>query len=409
MKILIVNSLYFPNRVGGAEVSVQLLAEALSAIGHDVYIVCLSNGGEAYRSHINGVCVYRLNLFNIYWPFENSLKKMPVRLVWHGLEIYNPVMIARFDSVVREIQPDIVHTNNIHGFSTGIWKSLTRRKIPIIHTLRDYALLCSRGNLYKNNQRCSSRCIECKSLCHVKCVDTNQVESIVGISRHILDSHIKHGFFKNRKFQNVIHNSVSAHAASQIRVAKSDSNEIVFGYIGRLVAEKGIVDLVEAFESVARRYKHVRLIIAGTGSEAMNARLRALAGSRVQFEGHVSPEKFYDSVDIVVVPSLWDEPFGRTVAEAISAGRAVIGSNRGGISELLRGRKNCHIYDPDERDALSRALECAVSRHPAQPLTLSEKNEQMSDVSFDPQSIARLYLRAYEEAIRGKEHVLHAN
>ena len=89
MRILIVNTLYYPDKIGGAEVSVQLLAETLVEQGHDVSVVCIARGRVPRKESVNGVHVYRIRLFNVYWPFDGRdkgrlsslMEKIPVALV----------------------------------------------------------------------------------------------------------------------------------------------------------------------------------------------------------------------------------------------------------------------------------------------------------------------------------------
>ena len=77
MKILIFNTLYYPNQLGGAEKSVQLLAEGLVQSNYDVVVVCTSN--RNYKDYINGVKVYYVKTNNLYWAYnakeEKSYKK----------------------------------------------------------------------------------------------------------------------------------------------------------------------------------------------------------------------------------------------------------------------------------------------------------------------------------------------
>lgn len=74
MKIMIFNSLYYPYRVGGAEISVQLLAEELVRIGHDVKVITLHEQKSRLEDVLNGVKVVYLPLKNIYWGFPNKTK-----------------------------------------------------------------------------------------------------------------------------------------------------------------------------------------------------------------------------------------------------------------------------------------------------------------------------------------------
>ena len=67
MKLAIINTLYAPNNVGGAEKSVQALAEYFVFLGHDVIVICLGKENANYK--LNGVSVSSLKIKNDFWPF----------------------------------------------------------------------------------------------------------------------------------------------------------------------------------------------------------------------------------------------------------------------------------------------------------------------------------------------------
>jgi len=70
MKILIVNTLYAPNQIGGAEKSVQTLAEKFTLLGHAVKVVCLGKENSNYE--IANVKVKVIKIKNNYWPFKKK-------------------------------------------------------------------------------------------------------------------------------------------------------------------------------------------------------------------------------------------------------------------------------------------------------------------------------------------------
>ncbi|GAB7213575.1 glycosyltransferase [Dickeya ananatis] len=74
MRILIINTLYHPYKVGGAEVSVQLMAEALVQRHHQVQVLCLTPEKQRSETVINGVAVCYVPLANDYWPFDGEKK-----------------------------------------------------------------------------------------------------------------------------------------------------------------------------------------------------------------------------------------------------------------------------------------------------------------------------------------------
>ena len=99
MRVLIVNTLYPPADVGGAERSVAQLAEGLAGAGVATTVWTL-RGGAAPVERANGVVVHRLPLRNLYWPYDGRRRSALQRAVWHGLETANPLMDHMADRVV---------------------------------------------------------------------------------------------------------------------------------------------------------------------------------------------------------------------------------------------------------------------------------------------------------------------
>jgi glycosyltransferase involved in cell wall biosynthesis len=126
-------------------------------------------------------------------------------------------------------------------------------------------------------------------------------------------------------------------AAVQLRPA---AGPLVFGYVGRLTEAKGVHVLVEAAAQLAPDLP-VEIHIYGdlTAEPDYVARLRALAGAspRVQFKGpfgKAALAQVYNSLDVVVVPSIWYENSPLVIHEAYAAGRPVIASDLGGMAEF---------------------------------------------------------------------------
>ncbi len=127
-------------------------------------------------------------------------------------------------------------------------------------------------------------------------------------------------------------------------------------FVGQLVAGKGVRVLLEA---VARLSVPHSLTVVGSGRDAtlLRRRARAVANGDIRFVGwqtNVTP--FLADADVVVVPSLWNEPFCMAGVEAFAAGVPVIAFNRGGIGDWLRDGETGLFADEPTAEALSRAL-----------------------------------------------------
>jgi len=121
----------------------------MARAGNRVVCVSLHGGKDQIEDVINGVTVIRLPLDNIYWPYEAQRKPSQVkRLLWHIFDMWNFKAAKRVGRILDDVKPDVVHTNNMTGFSVSVWHEARQRGIPIVHTLRDYSLACSRAALF---------------------------------------------------------------------------------------------------------------------------------------------------------------------------------------------------------------------------------------------------------------------
>lgn len=131
---------------------------------------------------------------------------------------------------------------------------------------------------------------------------------------------------------------------------KSEEKRTVFGIIGLLHPSKGQENAIRAFAKVRQQYPDIELWIAGSGSENYNKYLKDLCfelnvHNSISFLGYVDDcFQFYLKVNVVLVCSEY-EGMGRVTAEAMVAGKPVIGLDNAGTSELIDEGKNGLLYD----------------------------------------------------------------
>ncbi|MHB1228984.1 MAG: glycosyltransferase family 4 protein [Halothiobacillus sp.] len=180
--------------------------------------------------------------------------------------------------------------------------------------------------------------------------------------------------------------------------AKSPKNaEIIF--VGRMVAEKGVHILVEALGRVLPNFPQWRVRLIGaryfgqkglhhTYERQLQQQVKSdpVLASQVQFEGyqrHAEVIAAFNSAAIVVVPSLWDEPFGRTALEGMAGGCAVIASNRGGLPEVVG---DAGILVEPTVDALARELTSLMS-YPDYCAEIGARCAERAHTVFEPSVI----------------------
>jgi glycosyltransferase involved in cell wall biosynthesis len=137
-------------------------------------------------------------------------------------------------------------------------------------------------------------------------------------------------------------------------------------YAGRISSEKGVESLIEAMAALQaeRASDPVNLRLAGTGStafiEALKQRVRSAGlDGRVRFLGQVPGEEMpalMRSAHILVVPSIWAEPFARVVLEGMAGGLVVVAARTGGTAEIIEHDRNGLLYPPGDAAALCAAI-----------------------------------------------------
>lgn len=399
IKLALINNLYPPNILGGAERSVQLLAEALVQLGLEVVVI--ASADESSHRWQNGVSVYNLKLRNLYGlmkPRQGPLQ----RLAWHVLDSHNPAMARQVGEILDHEAPALVHTHVIAGFSVKVWSEARRRNIPLVHTLRDYYLLCPRSTMYNHQRNCDQQCTSCAAFSALKKPAAPDPNAVVGISDFILRRHRRHGWFVNTP-RRVIFNAAetSPHPSdphSSLGTGSSSQDPTLrLGYLGRLHPSKGVEQLLRSFSHLVQR-SPAKLAIAGRGEPDDEARLHALAKNLpVQFLGFCPPTALFSQIDVLVAPSLWHEPLGRVVLEAQAHGIPVLGARRGGITEIIDEKKTGWLFDPDLAGDLDKKLSDISDQRSALPAM----RQACLDASqnFSPRAIAEQYLDLYRDLL----------
>lgn len=405
MKIAFIAARYPPEILGGGEISTQMTAEALMQHGLDVTVITSRRSGVYGEECINGVKVVTIPTANIYhFPPANS-PGLPAKLAFHLIDRNNKIMQRRVAKILAQNKYDLVHSHTLDGFSTASWLAGVSQTIPVVHTLRSYYLMCANAAMRTRGENCNTQCTSCRLLTRPKCRHSASVAGVVGISQHILDVHLQAGYFPNAE-QTVIFNPIAPPPPESIADAKSQTSTIPtskstplrLGYLGRLHETKGIESLIDQVEAIPST--DYVLKIAGYGDtqyvDKLIARTRHLP---VEFLGKVTPSDLFAQIDVLIVPSLWNEPFGRVTAESLMHGVPVIGTRNGATKELIQESFNGYLYNADNKNGLTSILATHFIGHPEHVVRLKQ-NTRDTATRFHPQKIAAEHIAFYNRIIR---------
>jgi glycosyltransferase involved in cell wall biosynthesis len=133
---------------------------------------------------------------------------------------------------------------------------------------------------------------------------------------------------------------------------------LTVGLLGQISPHKGHDDAIEAMRELGLGF---RLVVAGTGDPKYVQTLKEKSvGLQVDFPGFVSARDFFETVDVLAVPS-WEEPFGIVVLEAMATGIPVIATGRGGPLEMIPSPLHGILVPPRQPAALANAIRCLTA------------------------------------------------
>lgn len=349
MKILIINEL---RNAGGTEVQTKREIKFFKSKGHQMFLLtfdplvplCITSNQDGY--------------FNIPVKFSK------VKKVYHRLfeDIKYQKMIKK---VIDVVCPDYIHINNIFNLPLDVYKAVQGYKT--FQTIRDYAAVCpkstciiSKGNIcggYLNNN-CIYCVFEKKSVFLKRILLTkynqyriNSVNLFVSPSQALASMCTNNGIptkeLNNQFDFNILDENVGIPAKK------------IYLYYGGISEYKGVTRMIEAFNDFYNKYSDVELWIAGKVNDEYVDTFKSVVDiAYVKYKGILSNNeimKMYKNIYCVIVPSLWIENYPNTVLEAIANKTMVIGSNRGGIPELI-GNKDQLFNVLDTRDIVDKLV-----------------------------------------------------
>jgi glycosyltransferase involved in cell wall biosynthesis len=189
-------------------------------------------------------------------------------------------------------------------------------------------------------------------------------------------------------------NGYYGHSASE-RALKRPKTTLL--YAGRIRSDKGVHLAIKALARLIEDYgiDDIELLIAGSGDQDYITFLEYLVrrhhlSAYVSFLGPQSKESMpalYRQADIFLFTSVWQEPFGRVLIEAMAAGVAVVGSAVGGVTEILLDNETALTYPPGDAEKLAAQIARLV-RSPELRRQVAKAGKAVALERFDIQRMA---------------------
>lgn len=390
MKILQINNNHY--RLGGAETVYLNTIELLKSKNHEV----ISFSRKNPKTILHGGKEFFIN------QSESFVDRF-----------YSRDAANQITNIIQKEKPQIVHLHSIIGGITfSILPVIKKYNIPIIITLHDFRLLCPAAHFWNGQYKVCEKCVKGKYyMCILnKCSPQGKTRSLAIATEsylrdflfpysQLIDAFIFVSKFSQRKFLSANNEiKLKSHIIYNFTNDFELNNEMgsYFLYFGRLEYEKGIETLLSAFEKLP----NVKLKIAGSGT--LLRKLQTINLPNIELLGQLNKKELNEVIkktSFVVVPSECYENNPMSIVESFALGKPVIGSNLGGIIELIDEGKNGFRFEPENQNKLIELVEKCSNIESKEYNNLSEQAYRFAEGNFTSKIYYNALIKVYEDAL----------
>ena len=346
MRLLFVNDF---TEASGTELVLRSLRRNCEALGHETYLAACY-----------GDCDFRL----------------PSKTLGAWVNPRNTLAGKAFKNILKKLSPDIVHFHNIRNVGLSPLKVTLESETPCLYSLHDYLVLCPQRTMYRKGSNCTH--FEDCFTCFYGSAKQWQIRTGASTPLHHL---FNRAFLKplRSRILRLINQVQKAVPSTQMRARLErfgvekvqvvapgidfdnqpdpssgrkllalPGNACLIGYYGRFSMEKGMTLLSQTWRIIERDFPSAYLVTTGDMSSS-----HELTGTRIIHLGKLRDDLFANAVsasDIVVAPSVWEEPFNLSVTTAMAMGKPVVATAVSGHVEQISHGLNGFLSrrEPDE-------------------------------------------------------------
>jgi glycosyltransferase involved in cell wall biosynthesis len=285
-------------------------------------------------------------------------------------DYYNPITKIYAEDVLEKLNPQVTHINSFYGISTNTIKAISKL-CPTIITAHDVWLA-----------QYSPSVPNFINQLHKKILFSNLKDILI----------ISPSYFLSKKIKSIGYKRVRI-ISNGIRIPNESTNynkNILF--VGRLSLEKGLQTIINTLNKV----ENYQVLILGDGPLKKELEDKY---PNIKFLGFQDPRKYYLNASILVMPSICEESFGLSTAEAMSYGLCVIGSNRGATPELIKGNETGLLFKPKDEKDFEKKLDYLL-KNPSEIKRMGKNARKFVKKNFDWNKIVKQYEQVYKETIK---------
>ena len=330
MKIAVYNDWWFPDIVGGAEKSAKDNLDLLKTAGHDLRVFKPVSFLRFRFGKVNDM--YLVPILTVRQNPKTSIVIKIIEKIRVFFDFLSPLIAA---IRIKVFKPEILLVHQIDRigpyFITFVKLLLPSvRVIRVYHDLGDSCLLRTRFRFQEN---CKEICLMCKPKNFLNRICSKDIDLAIYNSKFTGNEYNQLGYRAKSFKVGLPYENRNKEFSARDGVKTTDVFKVA--YVGRLHPTKGIEFLMECASNI----EGIQLHLVGTGNKRYEKKLLEFS-KNLNFE--VFQHGFLDEpflflqkigVKLVVVPSKWNEPFGRIPLEAAAYGIKTISTENGGLKE----------------------------------------------------------------------------
>lgn len=415
VRILIATD-HYPPFIGGAHRQARLLALGMAERGHDVAVATAWHGGLPPLDWEENVTVHRLR--QLRTGMRSLIRTEEQR---HQPPFPDPVTVLGLRRLIKGFEPEVIHAYGWLSFSVAV--ALGRRQVPLLISARDYGYFCANRTLLRKGEPCSGpaplKCASCaseyyggapKGLTATAGVYTcrpllaRKMTGLHSVSTFVHDVTTRYLFGPGGPPEDLVQVTIPSFQDVEPDQPVDSSDGEVGAYLARLPSEpfilyvgafrkvKGLETLFDAYE---RLTSPPPLVLMGTYERDSPDGFPPQAVVLTDVP-HQAVMAAWDRAMFGVMPSLWPEPFGATVAEGMNRGKPVIGTTLGGHVDMIGDDAGMLVPQGDvgALEAAMRELIGDPERRERYGRTASERAR-----SFAATSVIPRFEQAYRDVI----------
>jgi glycosyltransferase involved in cell wall biosynthesis len=385
MRILFLSNFYPPARSGGYTQWCYEVAERLAEQGHTIGV--LTSRYELAKAPADERNIYRLlhleGDLDYYQPLHFFTK-------WKKQYRANLVFL---EQTIQRFAPDLIFVWGMWALSKTL-PALAEQLLPgrVVYYVSDYWL--SALDMHTTYWQSSTRRLPMQLPKHVlgkvamsmlaqEGKPNLKLEQVICVSARVRDLLVEAGL--PVQDASIIHGGTDIKRFPSVRKRDYQSGQLKLLYAGQLVRHKGVHTAIEAMARLVneRRINQLTLTLIGSGHPDYEAFLHELVKRErlddyVTFHTSVPKEKvpvIFQEYDVLVFPSIYEEPLARVTQEAMASGLVVVGTTTGGTNEILRDDENGLTFAPEDADGLADQV-CRLIADPDLCCRLSQAGRQ---------------------------------